>query len=260
MNKLKFIWTIDGRKFKHYFIIAVALLFTAGILYSEQANITLFTTQNALADKEPQAVYKVDTDQNVVALTFDISWGDIRAEPILKILEEKGIKATFFLSSPWSQSHPEMVQRIQDLGFEIGSHGHIHKNYSTFSDEEIRTQIRKADNILSELTGTKPNLIRMPNGDFDKRVLRVADSLGYTVIQWQTDSLDWMNPGVDKIINRVVTKVIPGDIILMHASDSCKQTHEALPTIIDQLIAKGYEFTTVSELIAGTKIETNTVE
>lgn len=213
------------------------------------------------AEKEPQAIYKVDTDQKVVSLTFDISWGEVRTEPILKVLEEKGIKkATFFLSSPWSESHPEIVQKIKDMGYEIGSHGHAHKNYSTLSDEEIRTQIRKAHTVLSEMTGTKPNLIRMPNGDFDKRVLRIADSMGYSVIQWHTDSLDWMNPGVDKIVNRVVTKAVPGDIILMHASDSCKQTHEALPQIIDQLRAKGFEFATVSELVAGTEIETKTIE
>jgi len=89
----------------------------------------------------------------------------------------------------------------------------------------------------------------MPNGAFDKRVLRIANELGYTVIQWDTDSLDWKNPGVDTIINRVVSRAHPGDIILMHASDSCKQTHEALPVIIDRLRAKGYEFVTVSELL-----------
>ena len=67
------------------------------------------------------------------------------------------------------------------------------------------------------------------------------------VIQWDTDSLDWMNIGTEKIVNRVVSKAHPGDIILMHASDSVKQTHEALPVIISQLRAKGYEFVTVSE-------------
>jgi peptidoglycan/xylan/chitin deacetylase (PgdA/CDA1 family) len=104
------------------------------------------------------------------------------------------------------------------------------------------------------MTGKGPNLIRMPNGDFDKRVLRIAGELGYSVIQWDTDSHDWMNKGVDSIINRVVTKAHPGDIILLHASDTVKQTHEALPVIIDQLRAKGYEFVSVSELIQQTQV------
>lgn len=107
----------------------------------------------------------------------------------MKVLEDKKVdKATFFLSSPWSKTHPDIVTNIKNAGFEIGSHGHKHVNYSTLSNEEIRTQISTAHTVLTELTGTEPNLIRMPNGDFDKRVLQVASDLGYKVIQWDTDS------------------------------------------------------------------------
>ena len=74
------------------------------------------------------------------------------------------------------------------------------------------------------------------------------------------DSQDWLNKGVDTIINRVVTKAHPGDIVLLHASDSSQQTHEALPVIIHQLRAKGYQFVSVSELIKQTQVETTPVE
>ncbi|GGG07361.1 polysaccharide deacetylase family sporulation protein PdaB [Paenibacillus abyssi] len=248
-------YVINGRRVKRYFLIIVALLFTAGVVYAEKDNITVFSPQ------QPAAIFSVPTDKKVVALTFDISWGDTRAEPILKVLEEKGVKdATFFVSSPWSESHPKIVKKIVDAGFEIGSHGHKHDFYSKLSDEEIRSQIQTAHAIISEVTGKNPNLIRMPNGDFDKRVLRIAEELNYKVIQWDTDSLDWMNIGTEKIINRVVSKAHPGDIILMHASDSSKQTHEALPVIIDQLRAKGYDFVTVSKLINQTEISGKPVQ
>ncbi|OAX46523.1 Peptidoglycan-N-acetylglucosamine deacetylase [Paenibacillus sp. AD87] len=82
-----------------------------------------------------------------------------------------------------------------------------------------------------------------------KRVLQVASSLNYQVVQWDTDSQDWKNPGVQTIVDRVVSKAHPGDIVLLHASDSSKQTHEALPVIIDKLKNQGYEFVTVSELL-----------
>jgi len=235
--------------------VAVSFLFLAGIVYSEKDNITVFS------HGEPSAIYSVATDRKVLALTFDISWGDKRAEPILNILKEKGVqKATFFLSSPWSQTHPDIVKKIVEAGYEIGSHGHKHTNYSKLSDEEIRTQIQTAHQILTDLTGNPPTLIRMPNGDFDRRVLAIADQLNYTVIQWDTDSLDWKNPGVSTIVNRVVGKAHPGDIVLLHASDSCRQTHEALPIIIDQLRSKGYEFVTVTELIEQTRVEKQQVE
>ena len=238
-------------------MMLVAIFFALGIYYAEQENIQVFMPLQS----GPAAIYSVDTDKKQLALTFDISWGEERTGPILDVLEQKGVKdATFFLSSPWAETHPDIVKRIADMGYEIGSHGHQHKNYSTLSEEQIREQIRKSHQILTDLTKQEPNLIRYPNGDFDKRVLKIADELGYTSIQWDTDSLDWMNPGKDKIINRVVGRAHKGDIILMHASDSSKQLHEALPVIIDKLRDKGYKFVSVSELIAGSDVELNPVD
>lgn len=251
---MNFFFVMNGRKIKRNIIIAIIILFAVGIVYTETDQVTVFS------QSEPSAIYSVETNKKVIALTFDISWGDKRTEPILQILEDKGLKdVTFFLSSPWSRDHPEIVKKIVDGGFEIGSHGHKHVNYSSLNDDEIRKQIRTSHQILTEATGKSPHLIRMPNGDFDKRVLRIADELNYKVIQWDTDSRDWMNPGVHNIINRVVSRAHPGDIILMHASDSCKETHLALPVIIDKLRADGYEFVTVSELLYQTELDQNEV-
>lgn len=254
---MNFFWVLSGKKVKQSFFILVALIFAIGIYYTESQNIQAFFP----TEPEPSAIYSVKTNKKQVALTFDISWGEERTEPILEALKKKGLKkATFFLSSPWAETHPDIVKKIVDMGYEIGSHGHRHDNYSGYTDEQIRTQIQKAHTILQKATGKEPKLIRFPNGDFDKRVLKIANEMGYTTIQWDTDSLDWMNPGKDKIVKRVVEKAHPGDIILMHASDSCRQTHEALPEIIDALRAKGYEFVTVSELIAGTNTKIQSVE
>lgn len=251
---MNFFLTINGNKLKKYAIIFIAIMFAIGIVYAEKENVTVFS------HNEPSAVYSVKTDDKLIALTFDISWGDTRAEPILNVLKDKGVEhATYFLSSPWSKEHPEIVQKIVDAGFEIGSHGHKHDNYSKLEDAEIRKQIQTAHHILTEVTGKAPDLIRLPNGDFDKRVLRIADELNYKVIQWDTDSLDWMNIGVDNIVNRVVSQAHPGDIVLMHASDSSKQTHLALPIIIDRLREQGYEFVTVSQLLNAVDLKHNEV-
>ena len=246
---------IDGRKLKRMFYVSLAALFSLGIVWVEREHLSVFAPQ------EPSAVYSVPTERKVVALTFDISWGYKRAEPIVEVLRNKGVQnATFFLSSPWAKAHPDIVRKIVDAGFEIGSHGHKHDNYSQLEDEEIRRQIRTAHEILTEVTGKPPRLIRLPNGDFDKRVLRIAEELGYRVIQWGTDPGDWKNPGVQTIIDRVVNGVHPGDIVLLHASDSSKQTHEALPVIIDRLREKGYEFVTVSQLLGQTETKSRAVE
>lgn len=254
---MRFFWILSGQKIKQFFIILIALVFTIGIVYAEKENIPVFSSQ-----ENYKAIYNVKTDKKQIALTFDISWGEKRPELILDALEDNGLKgnATFFLSSPWSEEHTDIVQRIVDDGYEIGNHGYKYVNYSELSNEEIKNQIQKSHAILTDLTGKEPKLIRTPNGDFDSRVLEIADSLGYTVVMWDTDSKDWLTPGVDEIVNTVVNNTHPGDIVLMHASDSAKQTAEALPLIISKLRKQGYEFVTVSQLVSGASVDSKEID
>jgi peptidoglycan/xylan/chitin deacetylase (PgdA/CDA1 family) len=107
----------------------------------------------------------------------------------------------------------------------------------------------QAHQNIREVTGINANLIRTPNGDYNDQVIEAAHECKYEAIQWSVDSLDWMNPGVNTITERVGKKVHPGAIILMHASDTCKQTTEALPQVIKNLKSQGYELVTVSELM-----------
>lgn len=254
----KVFWVFSGKKIKRTAIAFCALFFAAALYYANTQQISVFS----LEEEGPTAYYSVDTDEKLVALTFDISWGEEIVGPVLDALEATELdKATFFLSAPWAENHPDIVKRIVDSGYEIGSHGHKHDNYTEHDEDWIRQQITKAHQTLTELTDQeKLNLIRLPNGDFDKRVLEVVDSMGYHVIQWDTDSLDWMRKSADEMTKRVLNKAHPGDIILFHASDSAKNTPEALPRVIKGLREEGYRFTTVSELIAGSVVETDPVE
>lgn len=241
---------LSGKKLKRLAFLIVALLFTASIIMNEKENITVFSQQ------EPFAVYSVPTEKKRISLTFDISWGNERLGPILDVLEEKKVtQATFFLSAPWSKEEPELTKRIVEADFEIGSHGYKHTNYTALEDDEVRTQIRTAHAILNETTGKNPNLIRLPNGDFDQRVLRIANELNYTVIQWSIDSMDWKKIGADQIVEKVISNVEPGGIVFMHASDSSVHTHLALPKIIDELRSQGYEFVTVTDLLNQTDVK-----
>jgi polysaccharide deacetylase family sporulation protein PdaB len=201
-------------------------------------------------NKRKIVYYDVPVSKKVVALTFDIGNGFETAEKVLEVLSNKQLdKCTFFLSSPVLLTDPLIGKKIRDMGYEIGSHGHNHYNYSEYEDDWIVNQVTNAEKIIFNVTGVIPSLIRTPNGDFNQRVLKKLSELGYTTIHWSADSLDWMNPGVDVIIHRVLSKARPGVIILMHASDTVQQTHLALPSIIDGLRNKGFDFMTVSELI-----------
>ncbi|WP_066639643.1 polysaccharide deacetylase family sporulation protein PdaB [Desulfolucanica intricata] len=201
------------------------------------------------AGSKPHAIYKVQTKEKLVALTFDISWGTKVPGPVMDILKKNNIKSTFFLSGPWAEKYPHFPKRLVREGHEIASHGDRHINLSQESPETVRKEIMSAHNKLKKVTGISPSLIRTPNGDWDDMVLSICDDLGYKVIQWSADSMDWKKPGVKEIVNGVLEKAHPGAIILMHASDTCSQTPDALPAVIKGLKEKGYQFVTVSELL-----------
>ncbi|MCG6581814.1 polysaccharide deacetylase family sporulation protein PdaB, partial [Acinetobacter baumannii] len=95
-------YVFNGRKIKRFFFVLAAAIFAIGVIYVESDNISVFSEDN------PSAIYSVSTDKKQIALTFDISWGEKRAEPILQALKDNGVqKATFFLSAPWSKTHPD---------------------------------------------------------------------------------------------------------------------------------------------------------
>ena len=200
----------------------------------------------------PQDVFSlrgVGTSQKALALTFDISWGSVMPPKVLAILERDHVPATFFLSGPWADSHPEYVRQLVRDGMQVESHGWAHVNYSSLSYAGVLENISRTGAVLAKLTGQPATFIRPPNGDFTRSAIRAAHALGYTVVTWGTDSLDWMNPGVSVIIHRVVRRAHPGDIVLLHASDTCKQTDLALPTIITDLNRQGYRLVTLATLL-----------
>ncbi|OIJ17179.1 polysaccharide deacetylase family sporulation protein PdaB [Anaerobacillus alkalilacustris] len=253
---MNFIWVWNSKKIKQYLIIVIAAFFTAGILYVERSQIAVFSPS-----AEATAIYKAETNEKKIALTFNISWGEEKALPILDILKEKGVNnATFFLSASWAERHPDIVERILKDGHEIGNHGYRYENYPQWDDDKIRKDIRRAHQTLYELTNKTPKLLRPPNGNFDKRVLGISEAEKYTIIHWSVDSKDYSNPGVEQIISNVVDRVSGGDIVLFHASDRVKQTHKALPDVIDQLKKKDYSFVTVTELLASTDAKSKEIK
>jgi peptidoglycan-N-acetylglucosamine deacetylase len=202
-------------------------------------------------------IYAAKTDQKVLALTFDISWGQQMAPKVLDVLKQQNIKATFFLSGPWAKNHVEVVKRIRDDGHQIESHGQEHVDLNTLGREGAARNVGNAHAILEELTGRKPSYIRPPNGAFSKESVQGAKDMGYATVIWSVDSLDWKNPGVSTIVNRSTRLIHPGAIVLMHASDSCKQTDQALPVVIQNLRQQGYQFLLLDPLIRQYGVDDN---
>ncbi|QSF97030.1 polysaccharide deacetylase family sporulation protein PdaB [Bacillus paralicheniformis] len=250
-----YVWHM--KRIKKLIIIMIAAFATASFFYVQNLlPLPVFSTESGA-----KAVYRGDTDTNEVALTFNISWGDQKAMPILDTLKANGIKdATFFLSASWAERHPDVVERIRKDGHQIGSMGYAYKNYSQMKKSEIKKDLTKAQNSFQKLGLEDLTLLRPPTGQFNKDVLDVAKQYGYTVVHYSINSDDWTNPGVQKIVQNVNETVSAGDIVLFHASDSAKQTKEALPEIVHHLRSKGLKNVTVSDLIANTDAKSSEVK
>jgi len=99
-------FVFNGRRIKKAFFLTMAAMLSVAVIWVEKNNLSVF------APHPPSAVYNVPTDRKVIALTFDISWGEKRAEPILEVLKAKNVEnVTFFLSAPWSKAHPDLVKK-----------------------------------------------------------------------------------------------------------------------------------------------------
>ncbi|MBE3590522.1 MAG: polysaccharide deacetylase family protein [Firmicutes bacterium] len=203
----------------------------------------------AAAVDEDQPMYYVRTTDKVLGLTFDISWGTKAVEDVLAVLRDHRIRATFFLSGPWSAQHPDLVRRIARDGHEIASHGQAHVNLSQRSEAEIAANLSDAARILVGLTGQTPRFFRPPNGDFDRRVVRIAREQGQETVIWSVDSLDWIQRDPAAIAARVVRGAFPGAVLLFHASDSAPSTAAALPAVFEELTRMGYRFVPLGDLL-----------
>ncbi|WNF23142.1 polysaccharide deacetylase family sporulation protein PdaB [Mesobacillus jeotgali] len=240
---MNFFYVMNAKSIKTVFVIVIAAFFTAWFFYMDNmVQIPAFSAKDG-----PKAIYKGEKD---LALTFNIGWGDEKAEPILDVLKkEKAGAVTFFLSGSWAERHPDLVNRMVKEGYEIGMLGYEYKDYTDLEEDKVRRDIQKAQEAFKKLNVKNIELLRAPTGHFDQRTLKIAERFGYTVVHWSLDTKDWTNPGTE-VIAANASKAKKGDILLMHASDSAKQTAEALPLVLKDIRSKNLKMVTVSEMIA----------
>jgi hypothetical protein len=127
------------------------------------------------------------------------------------------------------------------------NHSNTHPHMPKLTQQEMTAQITECNKKIMAITGKSPLLFRPPYGDYNNAVIDTVNSLKMYPIQWDVDSLDWKDPTPQQISSRVISKVKPGSIILMH--NGAKNTPQALPTILQTLQSQGYQFVRISELI-----------
>jgi polysaccharide deacetylase family sporulation protein PdaB len=192
-------------------------------------------------------IYRVDTTERKVALSFDACWGAERTPALLEVLRRHGVKTTFFLVNMWLEKYPEQARQIAAEGHEIGLHSATHPRFTRLSDEQVIWELRENARLIREITGYEPKLFRPPFGDYDDRVLALVQQEGFIPIQWSIDSLDWKDLSAEAMVNRIRQRLQPGSIILFH--NNGRHTVEALEPLITYLRETGYEIVPISSLI-----------
>ena len=221
----------------------LALCFMLGLpwVINSSAIVGVAATQRELP------IYCVDRDNKCASLTFDAAWGNEDTQMLIDILGKYNIKATFFVVGAWVEKYPDSVKALHDAGHEIMSHSNDHAHFNKLNQSEIVNNLNICNEKIEAVTGVKPALFRCPYGEYDDHVIKTVNSIGMTAIQWNVDSLDWKGISASEIKQRVLAKVVPGSIILFH--NAAENTPEALPAIIEGLIADGYSIVTVSEIL-----------
>lgn len=224
--------------------LSLLLVFVIGLILGGN---TINPFANVSEEVSLKPIYAVDTDQKLMAISFDATWGAERTEKILAILDQYEIKTTFFLVNIWMEEYPEMVKEIAERGHEVELHSASHPSFTTLSEEQIRDELSANDEMIQALTGQKPRLFRPPFGDYNDTVIKTVQSMGYEVIQWSIDSLDWQGLTAEAISGRILDGAANGAIVLLH--NDGENTPEALSIFLPQLIEKGYQIVPVSQLI-----------
>lgn len=199
------------------------------------------------ASKRQLPVYCVQRDDKVVALSFDAAWGNEDTQTLIDILNKYKINTTFFVVGDWVDRYPESVQALWENGNEIMNHSSDHAHFSSLSTEQIISDLNQCNDKIASITGVAPTLFRCPYGEYDDHVINAVNSIGMTAVQWDVDSLDWKGLSAQEIEKRVTERVQPGSIVLFH--NAAENTPEALPGIIESLLADSYTIVPVSQIL-----------
>lgn len=195
-------------------------------------------------------------DRPHLYLTFDDGPNGVATPVVLETLEREGVPAAFFMVGRHVRLFPELARRAAAAGHEIGNHTDSHVKLHARTPARIRRELEAAHATIVDATGSVPRTFRAPHGFRNPFVGAAAARLGYRVFGWSFGVWDTARPGVEEIRRRMRAKLRPGAILLLHDGDGYdtrgdrSQTAAALPGIIADARAAGYEFRPLAELLA----------
>ena len=184
-----------------------------------------------------------------IAMTFDDGPHPQNTPRLLDILRARNIKATFYVIGRSVDLYPQIVRRTVAEGHEIGNHTHTHRLLSKLGDSEVRQELSRCADAVARAAGVRMRTMRPPYGGLLQRQREfVHAEFGYPTILWSVDPLDWKRPGPSVVTSRILSGTTAGGIVLAH--DLHAPTVDAMPATFDGLLRRGFQFVTVSQLIA----------
>lgn len=193
--------------------------------------------------------HTVPTKTKRIALTFDDGPHPSQTKRILDILDQYGVKATFFMIGVNVENYPDAAQEVVRRGHEIGNHTYHHSHLKNLGESQTSDEIEQCKDVLERVCGCRPHFFRPPEGYLSSDVLQCAEQGEYDLILWSVDTRDWECKNASKISQTVLSKIQAGDIVLMHDYVYKSKTPEALEIILPKLLASGFEPVTVGELL-----------
>ena len=187
----------------------------------------------------------------MVALTFDDGPGE-RTGELLDCLKQYGAHATFFMQGVNLEKYADQnyPARMLEIGCELGNHSYSHLNMREQSEETIRQEFDKVDELVKASAGVETSVVRFPYGSYDENVLSIVNKPSF---MWDIDTLDWSTHDAENTYNVIMNNVSDGDIILLH--DIHTESIDAALKVIPALIDEGYKLVTVSEMAEAKGVE-----
>lgn len=207
-----------------------------------------------LASEFPGIVFNQgDPKEKKVALTFDDGPDSDTTVQVLDVLKEHDVKATFFVIGKRAEADKEVLKRMKDEGHIIGNHTWNHPDLMKLDKDTIAKELMETEDLVEKIVGYRMSLFRSPYGSLNRDNVKQVADLGYKIIAWNVDSLDWKSLSGEQVRTNILENVRNGSIILQHSAggpgEDLSGTVEALPVIITTLKKEGYEFVTIPELL-----------
>lgn len=191
--------------------------------------------------------YQGNIDDKIVAFACNVDWGNEHIPNMLEIFKKNDIKITYFVTGKWAEKNKEILKMIYNDKHEIGNHGYSHIDYDKLSYDKNKEEIMKAHNIIKETLNIDSKYFAPPSGAYSDNTVKATKDLGYELIMWSVDTIDWRKDSTkDVIVKRVTSKIHNSAIVLMHPTE---ETVKALPEIINYLYQNGYKIGTISNVI-----------